>query len=84
MNNFNEINYIKATDLSRGKAANCLKIVHDTNIDTLVLKNSEPYAAIISIEKYNYFIGALKRLNEYQNMQEFNNKEVTKWMNLQL
>lgn len=78
MNNFNEISYIKATDLSRGKAAKCLKKVHDTNSDTLVLKNSEPYTVIISIERYNYFIEALKRLNKYQNIQELDSNEVIK------
>lgn len=48
----NEIMYVKATDLNRGKASACLKQVHDENRVMMVLKNSEPYAIIISIDKY--------------------------------
>lgn len=48
----NGMSYVKATDLNRGKASSCLKQVHDEKRDIMVLKNSEPYAMIISIDKY--------------------------------
>ena len=56
MGEFSRMTYVKATDLNRGKASACIKSVHDTNCDAVVLKNSEPYAVIISIEKYNQLI----------------------------
>ncbi len=63
MNAIDGITYVKATDLNRGKASSCIKNVHDNNCDAIVLKNSEPYAAIISIEKYDEFKRAINELN---------------------
>lgn len=56
MNEIGGKTFVKATDLNRGKASSCIKTVHDTNCDAVILKNSEPYAVIISIEKYNQLI----------------------------
>ena len=78
MKKLNGINYIKATDLSRGKAANCLKKVHESNEDTIVLKNSEPYVSIISIERYELLIEAMERLEEYQNLLECKESDCAK------
>ena len=69
MNEINSVNYVKATDLNRGKASSCIKNVHDNNCDTVILKNSEPYAVIISMEKYNEMISAaaqLERVRKYE------------------
>ena len=49
---FNGMPFVKATELNRGKASSYIKKVHEDNCDTLVLKNSEPYAVIISVERY--------------------------------
>ncbi len=59
----NDMSYVKATDLNRGKASSCIKKVHDSNCDVMILKNSEPYAVIISVEKYE----ELTRLHEQHN-----------------
>lgn len=69
MNEMNGMSYVKATDLNRGKASSCLKQVHDDNCDMMVLKNSEPYAMIISIEKYQELMEASnKKLETYADM----------------
>lgn len=52
----NGMAYVKATDLNRGKASSCLKQVHDENCDMMVLKNSEPYAMIISVKRYQELV----------------------------
>jgi len=52
MSEISGLSYVKATDLNRGKASSCIKKVHDDNCDTIILKNSEPYAVIISVERY--------------------------------
>lgn len=57
-----DIIYVKATALNRGKASACLKNVHDNDLDTVVVKNSEPYAVIISVEKYHNLLNDQKRL----------------------
>lgn len=58
----NDIKYVKATDLNRGKASAYIKEVHDSNCDVMILKNSEPYAVIISIDKYEKFQESIQRL----------------------
>ena len=63
-----DMEYVKATELNRGKASACLKNVHDNNCDTVVVKNSEPYAVIISVEKYQSLLNdqeQLLRLSRY-------------------
>lgn len=70
MNEINSVNYVKATDLNRGKASSCIKNVHDNNCDTVILKNSEPYAVIISMEKYNEMISATAQLERVQKYEE--------------
>ena len=63
-----DLAYVKATELNRGKASACLKNVHDNDCDTVVVKNSEPYAVIISVEKYQSLINdqeQLVRLSKY-------------------
>ena len=57
---FNGMPFVKATELNRGKASSYIKKVHEDNCDTLVLKNSEPYAVIISVERYE----AIQKKNE--------------------
>ncbi len=42
-----------ATELNRGKASSLIKKVHDTNENLLIIKNSKPYAVVISYDKYN-------------------------------
>ena len=49
---FNGMPFVKETELNRGKASSYIKKVHEDNCDTLVLKNSEPYAVIISVQRY--------------------------------
>lgn len=44
---------VSATDLNRGKASSYLKVVHEQNKNLIVIKHSEPYAVILSIQKYN-------------------------------
>jgi len=56
MSEMNGMAYVKATDLNRGKASSCLKQVHDENCDMMVLKNSEPYAMIISVKRYQELV----------------------------
>lgn len=78
MSEMNGMSYVKATDLNRGKASSCLKQVHDENCDMMVLKNSEPYAMIISVERYQELMEASnKRVATYAEMllEENNNKE---------
>lgn len=41
-----------ATDFCRGKSSSLIKKVHAENKDLVVIKNSKPYAVIISIERY--------------------------------
>ena len=68
MNEISGKSYIKATDLNRGKASSCMKKVHDDNCDTIVLKNSEPYVVIISIERYEELLrksGLEERISVY-------------------
>ena len=68
MSKISDIAYVKATELNRGKASACLKNVHENNCDTVVVKNSEPYAVIISVEKYQSLISnqeKLSRLSKY-------------------
>lgn len=68
MSKMNDLAYVKATELNRGKASACLKNVHDNDCDTVVVKNSEPYAVIISVEKYKSLISdqeQLMRLSKY-------------------
>lgn len=40
------------TDLSRGKAASLLKKVHEEDNNLLIIKNSKPYAVVLSYKKY--------------------------------
>lgn len=78
MSEMNGMLYVKATDLNRGKASSCLKQVHDENCDMMVLKNSEPYAMIISVERYLELMEASnKRVANYAEMllKENNSKE---------
>lgn len=78
MSKMNEMSYVKATDLNRGKASSYLKQVHDENCDMMVLKNSEPYAMIISVERYQELMEASnKRDVTYSEMllEANNNKE---------
>lgn len=74
----NGMSYVKATDLNRGKASSCLKQVHDENCDMMVLKNSEPYVMIISVERYQELMEASnKRVATYTEilMEANKNKE---------
>ena len=74
----NGMSYVKATDLNRGKASSCLKQVHDKKCDIMVLKNSEPYAMIISVERYQELMEERnKRVATYAELfsQEKRNKE---------
>ena len=71
MSEMNKMSYVKATDLNRGKASAYLKQVHDNNCDMMVLKNSEPYAMIISIERY-------------QELMETSNKRVSNYTEVRL
>lgn len=41
-----------ATALSRGKSSALIKKVCDTNENLLIIKNSEPYAVVLSYKKY--------------------------------
>ena len=51
-----DLNYITATELNRGKSSKSLKDVHENNKDLLVIKQSTPYAVIISYERYQKLI----------------------------
>ena len=69
MGAMNGLSYVKATDLNRGKASLCLRHVHDENCDMMVLKNSEPYAMIISVERYQELMEAsTKRVATFTEM----------------
>lgn len=59
--------YATATELSRGKAASYLKKVHDMDMDLVIVKNSEPYAVLMSVEKYEKMQGEIDRLKSYIN-----------------
>lgn len=70
-----DLAYVKATELNRGKASAYLKNVHDNNCDTVVVKNSEPYAVIISVEKYHDLINNQDQLMRLLKYAEENNQE---------
>lgn len=72
MNEFSGILYVRATDLNRGKASSCIKNVHDNNSDTVIIKNSTPYAVIISVEKYQKLIDDHERLKQYIDLSKGN------------
>lgn len=68
MSEISGLSYVKATDLNRGKASSCIKKVHDDNCDTIILKNSEPYAVIISVKRYEEM---LKSGNQQKRMEAY-------------
>lgn len=66
MNRIKKNNYIKATDLNRGKASGCIKQVHDSGESVIILKNSEPYAVIVPLDFYNAYYDLLKLVENYK------------------
>ena len=72
MSELSGLQYVKATELNRGKASSYIKNVHDNDFDTVVIKNSEPYAVIISVEKYQRFLDDQERLKRYNEMMKGN------------
>ena len=48
----NELFTAPATDLCRGKAPSLLREMHETGKDLIVIKNSKPYAVVLSYQKY--------------------------------
>ena len=73
MSEISGLSYVKATDLNRGKASSCIKKVHDDNCDTIILKNSEPYAVIISVKRYEEML----RIESQQNRMAANGERLT-------
>lgn len=61
------LNYITATELNQGKSSSCVKRVHDTDCDTIVIKQSNPYAVIVSYERYIQLIKAYEKVGGMNN-----------------
>jgi len=53
----------KAQVFSRGQSARVFKEVHDENAAICVIKNSEPYVAIL---KHQTYIDLLKKVKKYE------------------
>ena len=70
MSEINEIQYVKATELNRGKASSYIKTAHDNNVDMVIIKNSEPYAVILSIENYHKLKENQERLERLNNLEK--------------
>lgn len=57
-----DMNYITATELNRGKSSSSIKKVHDDDCDLLIIKQSTPYAVIVSYDRYTKLMYAYEKM----------------------